>query len=210
MTNEILTSCGVDPKTALRFGPAYDAGFQAEGISDPLEIAHFLTQVLHETGNLRFLTELWGPTVDQKKYERDFGKPWTRKDQRTAFNLGNTFAGDGRKYSGRGGFNHTGRYNYSRLGFVLHIDLINDPELLMLPQYSVLADLDYWKRLDIGRIARGDDRGTTTKFGKKYVLEYPVNTALLYVTAKINPGLRGIYARQKTLTKIKKVMGLPA
>jgi putative chitinase len=43
--------------------------------------AAFIAQILHETGGLRYMKEIWGPTDTQKRYEG-------RKD------LGNTQIGD--------------------------------------------------------------------------------------------------------------------
>ena len=38
-------------------------------ISTPLRAAAFLAQIAHESAELRFMQELWGPTAQQKKYE---------------------------------------------------------------------------------------------------------------------------------------------
>lgn len=64
-------------------------------INTPKRICHFLAQVAHETGGLRWLTEL----ASGKAYEG-------RKD------LGNTQSGDGVKFKGAGALQLTGRANY--------------------------------------------------------------------------------------------------
>lgn len=67
------------------------------GISTPLRLAHWLAQVGHESGELRYTEEL----ASGRAYEG-------RKD------LGNTEPGDGIRFKGRGLIQLTGRRNYSK------------------------------------------------------------------------------------------------
>jgi putative chitinase len=69
----------------------------------PLHIfAQVLAQVLHESGRFKYVRELWGPTAAQLRYEG-------RAD------LGNTVAGDGKRFMGRDLIQCTGRFNYRAL-----------------------------------------------------------------------------------------------
>jgi putative chitinase len=100
-------------------------------------IAAFIAQIGHESGQLRYVREIWGPTPAQARYEG-------RAD------LGNIVSGDGLKYRGRGLIQITGRANYAACGDALGVDLISQPELLELPQYACLSAAWFWgiKRLN--------------------------------------------------------------
>jgi putative chitinase len=65
------------------------------------ERAAFLAELAHESADLRFMREIWGPTPQQLTYEG-------REE------LGNTQPGDGKRFIGRGGLMTTGRTNTLR------------------------------------------------------------------------------------------------
>ena len=81
---------------------------QRFAISTPARIHHFMAQVGHESGGLRWMLEL----ASGDAYEG-------RKD------LGNTLPGDGPRYKGAGAIQLTGRYNYQRFA-----DFIKDPDVM--------------------------------------------------------------------------------
>ena len=135
-------------------------------INTPLRLSHFLAQILHETGNFRWLEEIWGPTKIQLTYEG-------RKD------LGNTQPGDGKKYSGRGYFQVTGRYNYTKYSKVLRVDLVNHPELAKKPDIAAKIAGEYWKDKGLNSFADKDD--------------------IINITKRINGGSIGIDDRKKWL-----------
>ena len=103
-----------------------DAGFKDD------ELAAFLAQVAHESGNFRYVREIWGPTPDQRGYEG-------RRD------LGNTQPGDGKRYMGRGYIQITGRANYRNYGRKIGMDLENNPELAEQPDVAAKIAVEYWK-----------------------------------------------------------------
>lgn len=109
------------------------------GIDTPIEICSFLSQVLHESGGLKYLREIWGPTPAQLRYEG-------RKD------LGNIYPGDGKKFMGRGLIQLTGRNNYQYMSRDMFGDfrLLVTPEVLATPKYGTWSACIYWKwrRLD--------------------------------------------------------------
>lgn len=104
------------------------------GIDTVVELASFLSQVLHESGGLKYMREIWGPTAAQCRYEG-------RAD------LGNIYKGDGKKFMGRGPIQITGRKNYERMSFDMFGDsrLVMQPDILSTPQYGVQAACIYWQ-----------------------------------------------------------------
>jgi predicted chitinase len=81
--------------------------------------AAFLAQLAVESGELRLLEEIWGPSAQQKKYE---------PPSDLARRLGNTEPGDGFRYRGRGFIQITGRANYRIYGAKLGIGLESEPQ----------------------------------------------------------------------------------
>lgn len=116
------------------FLPFINKYLPAYGIDTPVEVASFLSQVLHESGGLKWVREIWGPTKAQLKYEG-------RKD------LGNTVKGDGKFLMGRGLMQITGRRNYTRMSIDMFGDLrlLQNPELLEQPEYAIQSACIYWK-----------------------------------------------------------------
>ena len=120
------------------------------GIDNNVRLAAFLAQVGHESGQLRYNKEIWGPTAAQKGYEG-------RKD------LGNIIAGDGVKFKGRGLIQITGRANYSNFGQTNGVDCINNPSLLEQPEYAVMTACWFWQKNNLNKYADSGDFKTLTK-----------------------------------------------
>ena len=103
-------------------------------------VAAFIAQIGHESGQLKYMREIWGPTAAQARYEG-------RTD------LGNTHPGDGSKYRGRGLIQITGRANYKACGEALGLDLIRQPELLEKPQYACMSAAWFWASRGLNTLA---------------------------------------------------------
>jgi putative chitinase len=130
-------------------------------INTPERQAMFLANIGHETGGLVYLSEIWGPSAQQKRYERDFAKPWPKDAQdakrpecaanRLAWGLGNVKKGDGSLFRGHGDLQNTGRTNHCRARDRLrarfpHLDVPDfeaAPMLLATPKWAALAAGDY-------------------------------------------------------------------
>lgn len=120
------------------------AAMEAYAINTPGRAAAFLAQVGHESGQLRRLREIWGPTPAQRRYEG-------RED------LGNTEPGDGKRFMGRGLIQITGRKNYLLCGFALDLDLLSRPELLEQPVAAAASAAWYWHCHRLNRFADAGD-----------------------------------------------------
>lgn len=129
----------ISPGTSLEridtFLPFLNKYMPLYGIDTPIEVASFLAQILHESGGLKYLREIWGPTAAQSRYEG-------RKD------LGNVVKGDGKKFMGRGLIQLTGRHNYAWLSNEIFGDarLLDTPDVIASPEYGVLSACIFWKR----------------------------------------------------------------
>lgn len=119
----------------------------------------FLAQIAHESGELRYVREL----ASGEAYEG-------RKD------LGNTEAGDGVRFKGRGLIQITGRTNYAACGRALGVDLISQPELLERPDFATRSAAWWWKAHGLNQLAD--------------------NGAFEQITRKINGGTNGLADRQ--------------
>jgi putative chitinase len=132
-------------KLADLFAAPLTAAMAEFGIDTPRRRASFLAQVAHESGQLRFTRELWGPTPAQRAYEG-------RVD------LGNTFPGDGFRYRGRGLIQITGRSNFRQCGTMLGFDLLNNPELLEGPTLASRSAAWFWQKHGLNELADKDDQ----------------------------------------------------
>ncbi|CRM87301.1 putative chitinase [Pseudomonas sp. 22 E 5] len=145
---QILPNAG---RQAGVFVPALNAAMNRYGIVGTARAAAFIAQVGHESGQLRYVREIWGPTAQQLGYEG-------RAD------LGNTVKGDGSKYRGRGLIQITGRANYEACGEALGLDVINQPDQLEQPQYAAMSAAWFWSTKGLNTLA---DQGEFVKITRR-------------------------------------------
>ena len=135
---------------ALRYFDPLVACMAQNQIDTPLRQAHFLAQLGHESGSLRFPEEI----ADGSRYEG-------RVD------LGNTQTGDGRRFKGRGLIQITGRVNYTAYGKARNRDFVSGDNPKLLGSDPVLAaDCSgwYWTSRGLNALADKDDvRAITLK-----------------------------------------------
>ena len=117
------------------FLPGINAG-ESDLLTTPERLSAFLAQVLHESGEFRYLAEI----ASGRAYEG-------RAD------LGNLQPGDGVRFKGRGLIQITGRTNYEHCGEALGLDLIAEPELLEDPAYAVASALWFWRAHGLNALA---------------------------------------------------------
>ena len=165
----------------------------AAGIANANERAMFLAQMSHETQDFRQLREnlrYSGPRLLQvfpgRFRDLDAAEAAVRAGPDAVAeslyggraDLGNTHAGDGSRYIGRGHVHLTGRANYEAAGAALGLDLLSHPELAEDPKHAARIALWFWRVNHIGPHARrGDVRS---------------------VTQRVNGGVNGLADRQRT------------
>lgn len=150
-------------------------------VSTPNRQALFLAQVAHESGELRWLREIWGPTPAQLGYEG-------RAD------LGNTQPGDGKRFMGRGLLQITGRAAYALASGPLYGDdrLLSEPQVLEAVEDACMCAgwvWGAWKNLN--PVADAGDAG-----------------ALLATTRRINGGTNGLISRQSYWLAARAALGI--
>lgn len=95
--------------------------------------AYALATAWHETAHsLQPIKEFGGNNYFFRRYDIQGQNP------RLARQLGNTQAGDGVKFAGRGYVQLTGRTNYQKASTKLGVDLVDDPDLAMNADVAAL------------------------------------------------------------------------
>lgn len=103
--------------------PHVRAGLRAMGIDDR-------QMVLAALATIRAETESFRPIDEGRSRFNTLAAPFDRYDKGTSIGarLGNVQAGDGPRFKGRGYVQLTGRYNYTRIGREIGVDLAAMPE----------------------------------------------------------------------------------
>jgi putative chitinase len=169
---------GCSVERAEAWAAPLTSAMDAYGINTPERQAMFLAQIGHESGKMKYVRELWGPTAQQERYEG-------RAD------LGNTSVGDGFKYRGRGLIQVTGKDNYRRVGAALGLqDILERPELLEQPQHAANSAAWFWSTHGLNEMADAGDiiRATRKINGGTIGLD---ERRKLWVSAKLALGLFG-------------------
>lgn len=134
------------PRAAKYHAPLVESMARV-AIDTPLRIAHFLAQIGHESGGLKYTEEL----ATGEAYEG-------RAD------LGNTKPGDGRRFKGRGLIQVTGRANYAAFEKACGEDLLTTPERLANdPRLAVDCATWFWTRHRLNDLADKDDLPAITR-----------------------------------------------
>ncbi len=151
VTQERLLRLAPQGRAAIVAGLAasFDRSAAAAVITTRLRLCHFLAQAAHESDGFQTLEEYGGPAY--------FARYDGRRD------LGNTQAGDGARYHGRGLFQLTGRANYRRYGALIGTDLEGSPERAKEPAVSLAIAFAYWRDRGCNAAADADDVVAVTK-----------------------------------------------
>ena len=184
LTAEQLQSImpGLSAKRRGEFLPFLQAAMTEFAIEAPARAAAFLAQLAHESGQFRFMEEIWGPTPAQVRYEPPGSLATT---------LGNTEAGDGKRFKGRGPIQITGRGNYRRFGDLLSVDLVSDPARAAVPDLAFRIASLFWSKKGLNELA---DRATADAFRE--------------ITRRINGGFNGLEDRKTFYAAACTVLGV--
>jgi putative chitinase len=144
-----------DPPVIARYFQPLVTMMAKGQINTPMRVAHFLAQVGHVSGNLRYCEEL----ANGSDYEG-----WA--------DLGNTQPGDGPRFKGRGLIQLTGRSNYVAFGLARNRDFVTPANYLLLatdPNLAVDASCWYWATHNLNALANADNlKGLTFKVNGGY------------------------------------------
>ena len=165
------------PAKLLLYLAPLNAAMQAHGVNTMLRTAAFIAQLAHESGEFRWMEEIWGPTDAQRRYE---------PPNALAAKLGNTQAGDGKRFKGRGPIQITGRFNYAKYGGLLNIDLTADPARAAMPEVAFATAGLFWITNGLNQLA--DAQQFTA------------------ITRRINGGTNGLADRQQFYAKAQAVL----
>ncbi len=161
---QIAMACGSRLSLAVNCREGLNEAMDLYDIHTAARQTMFLANVGEETGGLQWLTEVWGPTQQQRRYERNMMEPWPDSSaqaalqefhaNRLAYFLGNSQLGDGWLFRAHGMLGITGRQNHALARDRLRArfpdlpvpDFELEPEKLALPRWAALSAGDYVER----------------------------------------------------------------
>lgn len=172
-------------------------------INTKLRLCHFLAQIIHESGHLKYNQE--NLNYSAKALRSVFGKyfptdalaeQYARKPEKIANRVyanrmgnGDEDSGDGWLRRGRGLIQLTGTDNYKACSKALNIDLMKNPDLIVSnAEVCVKTACWYWSVNNLNKYADVDNIKTITK--------------------RINGGYNGLEDRTKILNAAKKVLDI--
>jgi predicted chitinase len=200
---EMLKEMGVSSSDAEQYIDDLVATLPKHGIADSkVRLAHFFSQVLHESGCMRY--DMENLNYSAKALRAVFGKYFKTKDQAEnyarqperianrvyASRMGNgsESSGDGWKYRGRGLIQLTGKNNYRAFSKWTGDERILDDPDLVASEYAVHSAVFFWDKNNLNKIADKDD--------------------VLRLTKRINGGTNGLAHRTELLTKAKGLLAM--
>ena len=193
---EMLMEMGVSAADADQYIGDLEEVLPRYGISDSrLRLAHFFSQVLHESGLMRFDTE--NLNYSAKALSAVFGKyfstsadaeAYARQPERIANRVyanrmgnGSEASGDGWRYRGRGLIQLTGKSNYKAFAEWLgDKSVLSEPDIVST-DFAVHSAVFFWDRNKLNALADKDD--------------------VVRLTRRINGGENGLSHRRELLNK---------
>ena len=180
------------------------------GIDSPKRAAHFIAQVMAETGALRSMTENMnysriGLLKTFPKYFNDANVSfYARNPERIGNRVyanrmgnGSEGSGDGYRYRGRGMLMLTGKDNYQAFSKSEYCteDVTKFPDRVAVYYLNMVSALWFWNKSGLNAYADKD----TSDNGEEIVRQ---------ITRKINGGANGLQERKRYYRQLIKVIGL--
>ena len=172
----------------------YKSLFEKYELDTSLRIAHFFSQIEHESG-LKPISENLNYSADRLRII--FPKHFLSKDEALFYEKkpelianrvyanrmgnGNYASGEGWKYRGRGFIQITGKENYFRLANDTDLDCLKNPDLLLEEANAMISALWFWNLKGLNKLADKDD--------------------IVGITKRINGGVNGLEHRKELLKK---------
>lgn len=175
---EMLKEMGVAEFDALQYIEDLEKLLPKYGIADSrVRLAHFFSQVLHESGCMRFDTEnlnysaralrlVFGKYFKtDEEAERYARQPEKIANRVYARRMGNGVesSGDGWKYRGRGFIQLTGKNNYKAFAAWIGDDRVLAEPDRVATDYTVHSAVFYWDKNNLNKVADRDDVKKLTK-----------------------------------------------
>jgi putative chitinase len=162
-------------------------------IDTPLELAHFLAQCGHESGNFKAVSENLNYSADglkkifPKYFPGNLNESYARKPEAIASRVyasrmgnGNEASKEGFRFRGRGYIQLTGKENYAAFDKFVEDDILANPDLVAT-KYPLLSAAWFFSKNKLNEIAsKGADDATVTA-----------------VTRRVNGGTIGLADRIK-------------
>ena len=198
ITRELLTRMGASGTHADRYLDPLNAAMAMHGIDSGLRIAHFLAQVLHESGCLRRTEENLHYSAEglRKVFAKYFrtdaeAQAYARQPERIGSRVyggrmgnGPESTGDGYRYRGRGLIQLTGKDNYRSFAQWLGEDVVAHPDGLA-ERYAAASAVYFWARNNLNALADMDDLGTITRRVNGGLMAYEDRRALLQKAKRV-------------------------
>lgn len=164
-------------------------------------INYLFAQIGHESNgytvfeeNLRYsakrLMEVWPKRFPNLSIANQYANnPMKLANKVYANRMGNgdEASGDGWKYRGRGPIQITGKSNYQAISKIIGQDFVNNPDLILDPNYLFESACAFWKMNNLNLIC---DSGN-----------------FILLTQKINGGTVGLEDRRNWLKRVENILG---
>jgi putative chitinase len=168
-------------------------------INTPERIAGFLSQLAHESGGFKFVSENLNYRAEAlsrvwpSRFPADIAAEYAMNPEKIAnraycdrMGNGDELSGDGWKYRGRGLIQLTGKDNYAAFSMACDVDALSNPDLVAEPEMAALSAGWFWSKNGLNALADAKN--------------------VEGMTRRINGGTHGLDDRQAKYAKLNAVM----